>query len=259
MQRVRGRFKNPDGTTHGSLQSCIRTNDLDLVGDGFHLTFFQMLGNFHFGGSYQQSVELWHSLLSDLGLNNCIIHYHPDRNDHCGLWERWGYKTEPDPSCRWSDGEIGGDCCEVYCQGLEIGNLVNTLGHSVDVGFGWERLFCVLEGKKRVDETSVFQHNCLDPVVRDHTRTLNAFWRHNIPPGTKGRNYICRRLLRRVLRLDQDHQGTAYDEWVASEREILRRRLHEARKIWRRYRNMPAEWWWATCGILPEEIGLIQS
>src|SRR5580658_9182607 len=60
MQQVKDRFETPDGSKYGSIQSCVRTNDLELVGDGSHLTYFEMIGNFSFGGNdYELSVELW--------------------------------------------------------------------------------------------------------------------------------------------------------------------------------------------------------
>lgn len=254
MQRVRDRFLAPDGSKHGSLQACIRTNDLELVGDGSHLTLFRMLGNFHFGGDYEESVELWHSILRDFKIPVDAVHCHPSRSDHQALWFKRGYSIQPDLDCVWSDGKIGGHCCEVYSRGLEIGNLVHTLEHSVDVGFGWERLAQIVEGVARVDQSSLFMQ--LHPVVADHARTVEILWNNGISPGGKGRNCVCRRLVRRML----PHVGEnvfVFQVWLEAEREQLRKRVADAKRLWRRHRDKTPEWWWTTCGIFPEEIELL--
>jgi alanyl-tRNA synthetase len=259
MQRVRRRFLHPDGGTYGSLQSCIRTNDLDLVGDGSHLTHFRMLGTFSFGGPpYDVSVALWHAILTDLRVPVSAVRCHPGRPDHCRLWERRGYRVVPDDRCVWSDGAIGGHCCEVYVGGLEVGNLVNPLGHSTDVGFGWERLLQVVEGKRRVDQTSLFRQGC-HPVVADHERALEVLRHNGIRPGNRGRESVCRRLLRRLLRHVGGGEPFGFQEWVEEERRRLERRLREGRRSWRRNRDRPASWWWETFGILSEEIPLLHG
>jgi alanyl-tRNA synthetase len=254
MQRVRHRFISPDGSVHGSLQSCVRTNDLDLIGDGTHLTSFGMLGNFSFGGpDYRVSCEMWTRILRDLRVPTDPIHVHPDRNDQKRIWRELGHEMVDDPGCVWTDGRIGGECCEVYSGGVEIGNLVNPLGHSTDVGFGFERLLMVLENKGRVDETSLFDQR-LDPVTRDHVRTLSLFHENGIKPGGKGRGFVCRRLLRKVL--DTVLDSYPWTDWIERERSVREQSLVRGRKMWRRHRDKPPQWW-KTCGLTEEDLRML--
>ena len=142
---------------------------------------------------------------------------HPDCNNHKDMWLKRGHTVVDDPDCQWSDGNIGGFCCEMYSRGVEIGNLVNTLGHSTDVGFGWERLHMIVEGVERVDQTSLFgKHH---PVVADHIRALEVMWRNNITPGSKGRNYVCQRLLRRIIPLLDGTEKFVFDEWLEQQKQ----------------------------------------
>lgn len=259
MQPLKPKFQSPDGTSHGNIQFCVRTNDIEEVGDGTHLTFFQMVGSFGFGTrGYEQHVDLWTGVVRDLGIDVDHVDVHPDY-EHRPLWERRGFRVVDNPECLWSDGNVGGYCSELFTpQGLEIGNLVNPLGHSVDVGFGYERLLQVISGLSRVDETELFRQE-LDPVSRDHFRTLSVFYEQGITPGNKGRNYVCRRLLRRYVRLNPQCRNDPFTEWVEPERQRIEKSLREGRRCYRRNKDRSPQFWWDTFGILPEELPLLKG
>lgn len=259
MQQVKSKFHNPDKSKYGSLQSCIRTNDFDLIGDGTHLSYFEMLGNFSFGGNdYECSVEMWDRIIRELKIRVSAIHYHPDRLDHRILWDKKGYVTVPNEECVWSDGEIGGNCCEVFVGDLEVGNLVNPQGCSTDVGFGFERLIQVLEGKSRVDQTSLFRQD-VHPIVSDHIRTLDSFYKNGIKPGVKGRNFICQKLLRRLMKYYDNSKELSFGEWLELDKLNRNKKLIKGLSLWPKYHTKPPKFWWETFGISEEDLEKIKN
>src|SRR3990167_9725851 len=60
MQQFKRYYMNPDEAPAKNVvtvQPCLRTSDIELVGDDTHLTFFEMLGNFSFGGYFEGSEK----------------------------------------------------------------------------------------------------------------------------------------------------------------------------------------------------------
>jgi len=51
--------KHPQGKRLYNIQKCIRTKDIELVGDPVHLTFFEMLGNWSLDAYWKEEMIPW--------------------------------------------------------------------------------------------------------------------------------------------------------------------------------------------------------
>ncbi len=59
--------KHPMGTKLCNVQGCVRTVDIDSVGDATHFTFFEMMGNWSLGDYFKKEKTAWSfELLTDV-------------------------------------------------------------------------------------------------------------------------------------------------------------------------------------------------
>ena len=97
--------KHPSGTRLVDVQKCIRTGDIDEVGDDSHLTMFEMLGNWSLGDYFKkEAIEMSFKFLTsgkeagglDLGLKNLAFTCFegdddaPKDEESFGFWKELG-------------------------------------------------------------------------------------------------------------------------------------------------------------------------
>lgn len=248
MQNLKPKFEQKTKERLSTVQSCIRTNDIDLWGDGSHFCFFRMIGCFSFGNpeDYLKTCDAWLAIVEELGIKITSVHVHPD-SGHRTIFEGKGdYQIVDDLECLWSDGKVGGYCSEFYVGGLEIGNLVNPMGDSVDVGFGLERMYRVLgENYDSLYDLEQFLEHC---------------WKNKIEPGNKERNHTVRKILRLWLRQpDSNGKNTVFNEWVLSEKKKLDSSMRNGYGMLRKHWNKSNECWYNSVGLLPEEVEILKK
>ena len=119
------------GTT--TAQKCVRTNDIDNIGDARHLSFFEMLGNFSFGKYFKNEMCAWAYEFSTevLGLPAEKLYFtvYEDDDETIEIWKSLGVPEDHisrlgEEDNFWRAGPTGpcGPCSEIYFdQGPEVG------------------------------------------------------------------------------------------------------------------------------------------
>jgi len=142
----------PPATRVVTVQKCLRTTDIDSVGDLSHLTFFEMLGNFSFGDYFKREAILlaWEFLTERLKVDTDRLQFtvFQDDDEAFTVWHRevgipenriWrlGEKTNFWPANAITEGPNGpcGPCSEIfYDTRLNTGCTNPNCGPACDCG-----------------------------------------------------------------------------------------------------------------------------
>ncbi|HPS21549.1 MAG TPA: alanine--tRNA ligase-related protein [Candidatus Paceibacterota bacterium] len=179
-----------------TVQKCVRTGDIDEVGDNTHLTFFEMLGNFSFGGyGRKEAIEYAHEFITkEMGLEISYVTVYegsenvPKDSESESIWKSIDSNLiikEEGSDVFWGPTGNSGPCgptTEIYCKNasgedVEIWNIVFNeyfcngsreqldKGEAnleklpvlgVDTGMGFERLVMTVQKKQSVYDTDLF-------------------------------------------------------------------------------------------------------
>ena len=264
--------KHPAGTRLTDYQKCVRTGDIDEVGDPSHLTCFEMLGNWSLGDYFKKdSIAYSYEFLTSkdwLALDPrkiSVTVFAGDENaprdeDAANFWKAVGMPEDkiaylPASDNWWAAGPTGpcGPDTEIFywvgeglppagsnkgtdsANWMEIWNnvfmqfnrvdektLVPLPKQNVDTGMGLERTNCILQGKKSVYLTEVFQpiiqkigelaggyvygtdeeKDKSVRIIADHSRSSVFILgdQKGVTPDRVGAGYVLRRLIRRAVR-----------------------------------------------------------
>lgn len=247
MQQFKGFYLKPETAPSVriiSCQPCVRTSDIEEVGDNTHLTVFEMLGNFSFGypdceHSYfkEEAIKLaWQFLTKELGIDTTRLHatyfYGDDKTPKDTESKELLKKITDLPEEKiypqgrednfWGPTGFEGPCgptVEFHVDNVEIWNLVFNEFYfkdgkftplkykGVDTGFGLDR----------VGHASVYENDCLAPlmqiigqdgqrarIIADHIRAIAMTVKDGVRPLNKEQGYVLRRLIRRAIKAAVD-------------------------------------------------------
>ncbi len=188
---------HPKGTRLVDSQRCVRTGDIDEVGDASHCTTFEMLGNWSLNDYFKkeaitmtlkffveelgfdinkiyatvfkgdetapkdtESIQAWKDVFKEYGIDAEV----GDRIIENGKDDNWwglatGGPCGPDSEIFY---DVNGKKLEignnVFMEYLKVGNEYKPLGrHNVDFGGGLDRIACVSQGVDNFYEIDIYK------------------------------------------------------------------------------------------------------
>ena len=219
--------KHPQWTKLYNIQKCIRTVDIEEVGDDTHLTLFEMMWNRSLWdyGKEQAISFAFNFLINNISLwrDSITVSIYKWDEEAYNAWKKYLPQNriyEDIEENRWQLWENlpCWPCTEIFYDWIEIRNLVfmeykNTdkwleelAQKNIDTGMWFERILAILEWKNNIYETSIFDwiRDKIDKpekekrIIMDHWRTfcvLSAEW---LEPINNWPWYTMKKLIRRA-------------------------------------------------------------
>ena len=185
----------PESSRAVTVQKCVRTNDIDEVGDETHLTFFEMLGNFSFGDYFKSEAIEWglEFIEKELGVDRSRIWVSifagdaevPRDDESEAIWKSLGITDVREFGREdnfWGPTGTEGPCgptSEIYVDDVEVWNLVFNEFYmqsdrvllplpktGIDTGAGLERVAATINSLPGVFDTDELAQ------VREFVRSL---------------------------------------------------------------------------------------
>ena len=234
---------HPLGKRLCGIQRCIRTKDIEEVGDKTHHTFFEMLGNWSLGDYWKKeaieySLEFLVKELK-IPLDKISVTCFNKDKESAKIWEEKKVKKIKFLGKKdnwWGPAGKTGPCgpdTEIFIGKVEIWNNVfmeyykNTEGNytkakqkNIDTGMGVERVTAILNNLKddyltesfkkiieKIEEISKKEYSKNKKsmrIIADHIKTSLFIIGDGIAPGNKEQSYILRRLIRRAIRYGKE-------------------------------------------------------
>lgn len=191
---------HPSGKRLVGVQKCVRTGDIDEVGDETHHTFFEMLGNWSLGDYFKKEAIEWsfEFLIKHLNFDinrlsvTCFAgdSNAPKDEETAKIWQSLGVnkiKFLPKEDNWWGPAGATGPCgpdTEMFIDGVEIWNDVfmqyfkdkdgkykDNPQINVDTGMGIERTIAVLNGFNDNYLTDIWQ-----PIIKKIEEISGKFY-----------------------------------------------------------------------------------
>lgn len=233
--------------TFSNIQTCLRLNDWNEIGDNTHYLVFHMIGLFSFQQwSLKKSVDFMWEFLSKLKITPDYVTIHPDKIDTWSyLYENYDIEIKADDECVWTDGDISGYCTEFYKDNIEIGNIVNTLGKSIDIGFGLERLIQITNSDLKFSKLNILEDTYYQ-LIKD-----------NFIIGNKNQGHLLKKIVIESILLGSKINDDIY---IKIRNNIIRSyKIYTSKKKLNKFSNKTSDFWLDTFGIDEKRIELYEQ